>query len=144
MKNISRPLPRKEPKLRRRAFLLSALIAILFLLSLLAVLLPHRTAAGLTADIYQNGLLLQSIDLSAVTESYTFTVVCPTGGSNEISVCPNAIGFTDADCPDHLCVAMGILTDTRLPAVCLPHGLVITLRDTAADPSSDTPDAVTY
>lgn len=144
MKKPSSPLSKTEPALRRRALLLSALIAVLCLFSLSAVLLPRRTSAGLTADIYQNGILLSSIDLSAVTEGYSFTVDCPAGGSNEISVLPNAIGITAADCPDQLCVSTGILRSTRLPAVCLPHGLVITLRDAESGSSPDAPDAVTY
>lgn len=133
-------LPKENSLLQRRALFLSLLVAVLCLVSVLAILLPPGLSERKFADIYQDGVLLQTIDLSAVVESYSFTIVSPKGGSNEITVSKNHIQVTDADCPDRLCVSMGMPRSPLLPVVCLPHGLVIKIRTAA----SDTPDAVTY
>ena len=58
----------------------------------------------LIADLYQDGALLTSINLTAVTESYTFSVNAPGGGSNLVEVRPGEIGIREADCPDRICV----------------------------------------
>lgn len=101
---------------------------------------PSRQTTSLTACIYQEGRLIETIDLSAVTEEYSFTVTASNGGSNTIHVRPGAIGITDADCPDGLCVSMGFANSSLLPIVCLPHELVIEVR-----PTTDTaPDMISY
>jgi len=96
------------------------------------------------ADIYQDGKLLQSIDLHQVTESYTFTVNGEHNCSNEIEVRPGSIGILSASCPDKLCVQQGFIDSTLLPITCLPNRLVIQLR--LQDNSSDTitPDIMGY
>lgn len=127
-----------------RALLLSFLLLFLFAVSLLHIFLSRSSHTDtLTARIYQNGILLETIDLSAVTQSYSFTVNAPDGGQNTIEVRPGAIGITDADCPDRLCVSMGYADSSLLPIVCLPHGLVIEIEEQAAAPDA-VPDALSY
>lgn len=116
------------PVLKRRALLLSAFVLFLCLLSCLLIFLRRGEAPEkLTARIYQDGLLMQSIDLHAVTQPYTITISAPDGGYNTLEIRPDAIGIIDADCPDRLCIATGFASSTRLPIVCLPHRLVIQL-----------------
>ncbi len=79
------------------------------------------------ADVYQNGELIRSIDLSQVTESYTFTVEGP-AGVNTIQVEPGRIRVEQADCPDQICVNQGWISDSLVPIVCLPNGLVIQIE----------------
>lgn len=125
----------------RRAVVLSMLLALFLLFSVAFILTNRRESKqGLVARIYQSGVLLESIDLSLVTEPYSFTVFSADGGFNTISVRPKAIGMTDADCPDRLCVSMGYADSSLLPIVCLPHALVIEV--TAV--SDTAPDAVSY
>lgn len=134
MKKRIHPLP----------ILLGAALTLLVAISLLLILLPQNRAAGYTADIYQSGELLTSIDLSAVSQPYTFTVTGENGCTNEIEVRPDQIGIISADCPDKLCVHQGFISDSRLPITCLPNRLVIQLCPTDEPDSSITVDINTY
>ncbi len=127
-----------------RAILLSVFLILLFAASLLYLFAARSPHTGrLTARIYQNGTLLTTIDLSTVTEAYSFTVNSPDGGHNTIEVKPGAVGIKEADCPDRLCVSMGYADSSLLPIVCLPHGLVIEIEEQAAAPDT-LPDALSY
>lgn len=128
-------------KLSKRVLILALLLILLCLISLFAIIyrLPS-SRKQLTAYIYQYGQLLKTIDLSAVTSNYTFTVIAEDGGHNEVTVKPGAIGISDADCPDKLCVSMGYADSSLLPIVCLPHSLVIQIKET----SENAPDILSY
>ncbi len=84
--------------------------------------------AKVIADIYQDGVLLQSIPLNMVTEAYTFTITGENGAENEIEVRPGSIGILSATCPDKLCVHQGFISSSLLPITCLPNHLVIQVR----------------
>ena len=60
------------------------------------------------AEIYQNDQLIERIDLSQVTESYT-------------------IAMQSASCPDRLCVHQGKISDGILPIICLPNHIRIAI-----------------
>lgn len=81
-----------------------------------------------TVQILQNGTCIREIDLSQVEEPYSFTVEDPNGGSNTISVEPGRICVSQADCPDHVCIRRGWLSDSMEPIVCLPHKLTIQIK----------------
>ena len=125
-------------KIQPLPIFIGAALTLLAIISLLLILLPQNRAAGYTADIYQSGELLTSIDLSAVSQPYVFTVTGENGCTNEIEV------IISADCPDKLCVHQGFISDSRLPITCLPNRLVIQLRPTAGQESSITVDINTY
>lgn len=131
-------------KIQPLPIFIGAALTLLAIISLLLILLPQNRAAGYTADIYQSGELLTSIDLSAVSQPYVFTVTGENGCTNEIEVRPDKIGIISADCPDKLCVHQGFISDSRLPITCLPNRLVIQLRPTAGQESSITVDINTY
>lgn len=79
----------------------------------------------ITAEIYQNGELIQSISLDSVTEPYTFMLHGENGCENEIEVRPGSIGIISASCPDKVCVNQGFVDNSLLPIVCLPNNVVI-------------------
>ena len=130
-----------ENKIKRRAAFLTVLLFLLLAASAGCLLYSKLMAPkALRAHIYLQGELLTTVDLSTVTDSYTFTVETPTGGSNVIGVRSGAIAVVDADCPDRLCVLTGYTDSTLLPIICLPHGLIIRLEsDTDA-----APDIISY
>ena len=134
-------IDKTDKKVRLRVLLLSAILFFLCAASLFYILRLYNTdTKNLTAYIYQEGNLLEAINLSSVTTPYSFTVSAPDGGYNTIEVRKGAIGITDADCPDTLCVSMGYADSSLLPLVCLPHALVIQVVET-----SDTePDVLSY
>lgn len=90
-----------------------------------AFLLLRPAGEGTVARITLDGAVVEEIDLSAVTQGYTFTVEGPGGFSNTIQVEPGRIRVLEAGCPDQVCVHQGYISDGTVPIVCLPNRLVI-------------------
>ena len=88
------------------------------------------------ARVEVDGEVVREIDLSAVAGAYRFEVETP-GGVNVVEVRPGGIRVADADCPDQVCVKRGWLEGGRLPVVCLPHRLVISLVSGGDDDALD-------
>lgn len=86
-----------------------------------------------TADIYQNGILLKSVPLTAGQEPYSFTITGENGCFNKITVGDGCIGISSASCPDKLCVHQGYINTSLLPITCLPNKLVIQVRENDSD-----------
>ena len=99
------------------------LIGVLLLCGL-AMLLLRGAHTGTVAEIVQDGKVLHRIDLAAVTEEYSFPVVCAEG-ENIVTVQPGRICISGADCPDKVCVAFGWLSKGSVPILCMPHKLMI-------------------
>lgn len=112
--------------LKSNKFWITVICAVL-LISASAALLLRRAPAN-RAYIYQDGELIRTLDLSAVAEPYSFTLVCG-DGANTISVEHGRICVSDADCHDRLCVRQGWISGGSVPIVCLPHRLVIKLAN---------------
>lgn len=112
------------------------LLLVLLLSGGAALWLNSRPAPGMVANIYQDGVCIRSVDLSRVTTSETYTVESD-AGVNVIQIEPGQIRILEADCPDQVCVQAGWLTDSAAPIVCLPHRLVISLEETAAENRTD-------
>ena len=113
------------------------IFAAVLLLCAAAMLLLRGGHTGAVAEIVQDGKVLRRIDLSQVTESFSFTVDCE-GGSNTVTVEPGRICVSDADCPDKVCVAFGWLSDGSVPILCMPHKLMIRMVQSGGE------DAVSY
>lgn len=131
---------------QKRALILCILLVLIALVCILWIVL-RPASSGLTyADIYKDGELLQSILLSDVAESYTFTISNGADVYNEIHVQPGSIGIISASCPDKLCVNQGFIHSSLLPITCLPNRLVIQIRQEAAsaEDANITPDIITY
>ena len=129
-----------NPTLRKRALLSGATIIILLIASVIFLCIRYKdNSEQYTAYIYQDGILLETIDLWTVTTDYTLNITSKTGGTNQLLIQPGAISVTDADCPDLVCVHQGTMRNNLLPITCLPHGLVIELK-----PQHTDIDTVTY
>lgn len=92
------------------------------------LLLPGLLPKGSAVGIYQDGKLLKTVDLSAVTGTTTFTVTGD-AGENVIEISPGSICVRSADCPDQTCVKHGPLQSGGTPIICLPNRLVIKWLD---------------
>lgn len=111
----------------KRAFIGLGLLVVLLIA--LALIFRHWDSGDM-ANIYQDGVLIQSIDLSRVEEPYSFTVTDDQGHENTIEVEPGRIRVSEASCPDQICVNTGWLDSGIEPIVCLPARLVIRLEKT--------------
>ena len=144
-------LTHTDSTVRKTAFVITAVLVLIALTSLLWIwLMPSRKQEEMIADIYQNGVLIQSIPLSSAEAPYCFTVTGPNHASNEIQVGPNGIGIISANCPDCLCVKQGFIDTSLLPITCLPNRLVIRLRPASSHSQGTFPqeeaatDIITY
>lgn len=109
------------------------LIAVLLAASLLGtVLVLSGQADSMTANVYQDGQCIRTIDLSQVEEPYSFTVDGP-AGTNTVLVEPGRICVSHADCPDQICVMQGWISNGLAPIVCLPNRLVIQIEAESQD-----------
>ncbi|MDO5398167.1 MAG: NusG domain II-containing protein [bacterium] len=91
-----------------------------------------------TAQIIQDGQVIQTIDLQNVKEPYEFEITAKNGGYNTVRVENDKIGIIHASCPDKICVKQGFITNGTLPIVCLPNKLSIVIVN-----NNDELDAVT-
>lgn len=80
--------------------------------------------AGNTADVYIDGRLVQTIDMT-VDDTYEFSTDM---GINTVVVESEKIRVSDADCPDKVCVNMGWKNRRGETITCLPHKLVIEIQ----------------
>ena len=80
--------------------------------------------AGNTADVYIDGKMVQTIDMT-VDDVYEFST---DRGSNTVVVESGKIRVSDADCPDKVCVDMGWKSRRGETITCLPHKLVIEIQ----------------
>lgn len=130
----------------KNALLLTLLLLITGIGSFLLIWLypiNYTDTSSLVADIYQNGQLLQSISLSAITDTETIIVTNEGNAVNEIELRPGSIGITSANCPDKLCVHQGFISDSLIPITCLPNRLVIQIREESSE-DKITVDTITY
>ena len=114
--------------LKTRTWVLIVAIAAVVLAAAAYFTLTAR-GEGRTVQVLQDSEVVREIDLSQVTERYTFTLTAPDGGTNTVEVQPGRIRVLDADCPDRICVEHGWLTDQAAPIVCMPHRLIIQLKE---------------
>lgn len=116
---------------RQKTPVIAILIILCVIVCAAAAVLLYRsldTTENPVAEIYQDGILIDTIALDRVNEIYTIQITASDGGHNLIEVRPGSIGVLSADCPDRYCVRQGFIRNSLLPVTCLPHRLVIQIR----------------
>jgi len=96
------------------------------------ILVSSEKNHSLEALVEQEGKLLRIIDLTKVRSSHIIKVENHEGHYNLLLVEPGRIRFIEADCPHKFCVASGWLHAPGDMALCLPHKLLIYLRENSA------------
>lgn len=124
-------------------FLLIGILVLLCLISILYLMRFPQQEKNYTAYIYVDGVLYETIPLQTISSPYRFRITTAEGHFNEITVSPGAICISKADCPDLICVKQGTITHSLLPITCLPHKLVIELKENNT-PVPNTPDAIAH
>ena len=87
--------------------------------------LALRQAPSSIAHVYKNGELIESLDLNAIAEPFTFTVSDGDSVVNVISVEHGRLCVSGASCPDKSCIHQGWTGGGYVPIVCLPNRLLI-------------------
>ncbi|MCM1102428.1 MAG: NusG domain II-containing protein [Clostridium sp.] len=114
-------------KQQKTARVTAAVLAGIFVLSLIGSIWILRAPGGRRVEVLQDGNVLYRFDLDHASDGAY--VVEYEGGSNTILIRDGEIRVSEADCPDQTCVQMGILRSESLPIVCLPHRLIIRFAD---------------
>lgn len=112
--------------------------ALLFICGIAFLFRYFNKNDGAYAVISCNGQTLYSIALSEIKEPYDIEA-----GSVVIAAEPGGVYFKSSDCPDKICVKTGRLSHINDTGVCLPNGIVITIKGGGKNPT-DTPDVITY
>ena len=92
-------------------------------------LVPRGNKAYVT--VVQDGVVTMELDLG---RDQTLTLTGANGGKNVVNIQDGKIAVLEADCPDHICMAMGYRSGGA-PIVCLPNRLVIRFAG-AAEPDA--------
>lgn len=115
----------------KKQIICSFIVGLVLLISAGVLAFRYFAAKGqeqIYAYIYQDSVLIQVIDLTAVEEAYSFTLGDKDGDYNTIEVRQGSIGMTGASCPDHVCVNTGFIETDLVPIVCLPNKVVIEIH----------------
>lgn len=101
------------------------------------LLFPQLMLSSAVAEIYQDGVLVETVNLNTLTEPYEIRL---SSGDREnvILAEKGQISMQSANCPDRLCVHQGAIKNSFYPIVCLPNKVTIKLRNT----DTTTPDAI--
>jgi len=114
---------------------------ILLILALLLLAVAIWTVLQLTkhpggeAVITQDGVPIAALPLD---RDDSLCIMSADGGSNTVTVLNGRVCVSTADCPDLTCVRQGWISYEGESIVCLPHRLIVTLRN-----GQSGPDAVT-
>ena len=106
---------------KRKSIILIGIFAFLVILCFVII----SCNSGKTANIYLDGVLVEKIDLSKVSQERIIQI----GKHNTVVVRKDSICMYDADCPDKLCIKQGEISNGAYPIVCLPNKVVIRIED---------------
>ncbi len=82
---------------------------------------------GTYAAVQVDGKPYKDIPLSAHHGTDWFTIQTE-NGYNTVVVRDQSIGIVEADCPDHICVSEGFISQPGATVICLPHNVLIEVR----------------
>lgn len=119
---------------KRKYFRLSDLLVVglVLLFAVMSFLLafPFDKSENLSCEIAVSGRVVKTVDLSQVSETYSYTVEGKLPVTLEVS--RDGVRFLEADCPDKLCVNMGKITREGQSVVCLPAQVSIRIVGTGS------------
>ena len=73
-----------------------------------------------------DGEVYASYDMDEVTG--IIPISTPNGGENRLWVQEDLVFMDDANCPDQTCVKQGVIKDSTVPIVCLPHKVIVRIE----------------
>lgn len=114
---------------RNKNIMLAVLAVSLVLLLVCGILYGYLLLKpmGTWVEIVQDENVLYTINLAEAKDQ--IITVEYEGRKNIIEIKGGTICVKEADCPDHTCVKMGVLSSKALPIVCLPNRLAVRFAD---------------
>ena len=79
---------------------------------------------NLTAEIYFDGELIKTQELSEIEEEYTLSV-----SGCELELSKNGVRFLSSTCGDKLCTKHGILSKKGETMACVPNKVVVSIKE---------------
>lgn len=124
---------------KRGDFLLIAVMIFLSLAFLIPKTLSEPEDAKLTAVVMVDGEAVKRISFSEMNNELTYRVPC----EKEVwlTVSPDAVWFSESDCPDHTCIRTGKLKRAGDTAACIPNRVIVVIEGAK---NTDAPDVITY
>ena len=108
--------------------MLTITVFILSIASVAYYFLHDNSSNGVMAEVYKNGELMYTIDLTDVDRPKEITI-----GDEEYNVIlieNGRVRFKEANCKDDVCVKTGWLSKKGEMAVCIPHKTYIKISGT--------------
>ena len=124
-------MPAKKEKFLKTGdvVVLLSVVAAVIVLWLVYAFVFQKPSGGGTVEITVGGELFGTYALS---EDRTLVVPGVNGGENTVVFENGQVHVQAASCPDHLCVRQGQISHRGQSVVCLPNGLVITVKEAPA------------
>jgi len=114
----------KTLTLKKGDMIIIAVLLLASLLSLAVLTWQNSSAQGLSAEIYLEGQLLQTIALQNGEQELRLESVA---GYNVLHIGEQGIRIVEADCHNQDCVHAGLQSRSGSIITCLPHRLLILL-----------------
>lgn len=129
-----------KKQIQKRGVLVFIGIILIAVLCCIFLFLNGQKETGHIAVVYQNGKMVDKIDLNGVTTPYDLHFENERGDYNVVHVERGGVSIIAASCPDKLCMHVGKIKNSGLPITCLPNKLVVQIE---ADAEGGM-DAVSY
>lgn len=135
--------PNRKPvqnayRLCRNDLILAGVFAAAAIVLFLVLLLSRNTAAGDTVQITLDGTIYGSWPIS----SDRAIDVDTDHGHNRVVIENGTVRMEEADCPDGYCVDRGSISLCSETIVCLPHRLVVQIRNGEEQTGEDAFDVI--
>ena len=112
--------------MNKAAKLIAAALALVVLGSAAWIALGPRGGDDLRVVIEVDGEVCYEAPLKDGTG--IFPISTPNGGENRVHIQEDLVFMDSANCPDQTCVKQGVIRDSTVPIVCLPHKVIVRIE----------------
>lgn len=118
--------------MKKNDFMLAGVILSAALLAAAYLYFSRRTGSEIVVMVEGKETQRYALD-----EDRTVTVHGKDGGTNVMVIENGTVHFSDADCPDLLCVRQGEISYTGESIICLPNQVVVEITGDGGEPELD-------
>lgn len=87
-----------------------------------------HSSPGQILEIYQNGQLVETVNLTQSGQPQTIVLEGDNGAENTVLIQDGQVCMSHATCPDQVCVNQGWISDSAVPIVCLPNQVILQIK----------------